>query len=63
MQQSGCISEFEEIDDHRGGKIVVQLNGQYVVDYPDKCAQASFYSHSSGLSLNKCVIISPRFKV
>ncbi|CAG9991542.1 unnamed protein product [Clonostachys byssicola] len=28
MQQNGFISEFEEIDDHRGGKIVVQLNGR-----------------------------------
>lgn len=30
MQQNGYISEFEEIDNHRGGKIVVQLNGRYV---------------------------------
>ena len=33
MQQNGYIGEFEEIDDHRGGKIVVQLNGRYVRIY------------------------------
>lgn len=26
----GYIGEFEEVDDHRSGKIVVQLNGRYV---------------------------------
>ncbi|KAI0395310.1 40S ribosomal protein S22 [Xylariaceae sp. FL0594] len=28
MQKKGYIGEFEEIDDHRSGKIVVQLNGR-----------------------------------
>ncbi|KAI8872438.1 putative RPS22A-ribosomal protein S15a.e.c10, cytosolic [Ramicandelaber brevisporus] len=28
MQQKGYIGEFEEVDDHRSGKIVVQLNGR-----------------------------------
>ncbi|KAI1484670.1 40S ribosomal protein S22 [Biscogniauxia mediterranea] len=28
MQAKGYIGEFEEIDDHRSGKIVVQLNGR-----------------------------------
>lgn len=28
MQKHGYINEFEEIDDHRSGKIVVQLNGR-----------------------------------
>ncbi|EEB06471.1 40S ribosomal protein S22 [Schizosaccharomyces japonicus yFS275] len=28
MQQNGYIGEFEEIDDHRSGKIVIQLNGR-----------------------------------
>nr|ADO28164.1 40S ribosomal protein s15a [Ictalurus furcatus] len=28
MQQKGYIGEFEIIDDHRAGKIVVQLNGR-----------------------------------
>ena len=28
MQKHGYINEFEEIDDHRSGKLVVQLNGR-----------------------------------
>ncbi|GAA6032569.1 hypothetical protein JCM8097_004820 [Rhodosporidiobolus ruineniae] len=28
MQKHGYIEEFEEIDDHRSGKLVVQLNGR-----------------------------------
>ena len=28
MQKHGYVDEFEEIDDHRSGKIVVQLNGR-----------------------------------
>ncbi|KAK9475065.1 40S ribosomal protein uS8 [Dipodascopsis tothii] len=28
MQKHGYIDEFEEVDDHRSGKIVVQLNGR-----------------------------------
>ncbi|EPS41286.1 hypothetical protein H072_4847 [Dactylellina haptotyla CBS 200.50] len=28
MQKHGYISEFEEVDDHRAGKIVIQLNGR-----------------------------------
>merc|ERR1711939_612484 len=28
MQKHGYIEEFEEVDDHRSGKIVVQLNGR-----------------------------------
>jgi len=28
MQKHGYIDEFEEIDDHRSGKIVIQLNGR-----------------------------------
>jgi hypothetical protein len=27
----GYIDEFKEMDDHRGGKIVVQLKGRYVI--------------------------------
>ncbi|VDD83180.1 unnamed protein product [Mesocestoides corti] len=41
MQRKGYIGEFEIVDDHRSGKIVVQLNGR----------------------LNKCGVISPRFKM
>ena len=28
MQKHGYIGEFEVVDDHRSGKIVVQLNGR-----------------------------------
>ncbi|KAI8061497.1 40S ribosomal protein S22-A [Gilbertella persicaria] len=28
MQKHGYIGEFEQIDDHRSGKIVIQLNGR-----------------------------------
>ena len=28
MQKHGYISEFELVDDHRGGKIIVELNGR-----------------------------------
>ncbi|KAI1111573.1 ribosomal protein S8 [Nemania sp. NC0429] len=28
MQKKGYIAEFEEVDDHRSGKIIVQLNGR-----------------------------------
>ncbi|KAF6841260.1 40S ribosomal protein S22 [Colletotrichum musicola] len=28
MQHHGYVGEFEEVDDHRGGKIVVQLTGR-----------------------------------
>lgn len=28
MFPSGYIGEFEEVDDHRNGKIVIQLNGR-----------------------------------
>ncbi|CCF54981.1 hypothetical protein NDA11_002603 [Ustilago hordei] len=28
MQKHGYIGEFEEVDDHRSGKVVVQLNGR-----------------------------------
>ncbi|KAK5085094.1 40S ribosomal protein S22 [Exophiala xenobiotica] len=28
MQKHGYIGEFEEVDDHRSGKVVIQLNGR-----------------------------------
>ena len=28
---AGYIGEFEYVDDHRGGKIVVELNGRYYI--------------------------------
>jgi len=33
MQKNGYIGEFEIVDDHRGGKIVINLNGRL-----NKCA-------------------------
>lgn len=36
MQKHGYIGEFEIIDDHRSGKIVIQLNGRL-----NKCAVVS----------------------
>jgi small subunit ribosomal protein S15Ae len=47
MQKHGYIGEFEIVDDHRSGKIVVQLIGRYV----------------DLIRLNKCGVISPRFNV
>merc|ERR1711890_126944 len=35
MQKHGYIEEFEEVDDHRSGKIVVQLNGRINIRLPD----------------------------
>ena len=31
---AGYIGEFEIVDDHRGGKIVVELNGRYASALP-----------------------------
>ncbi|KAK4212124.1 ribosomal protein S8 [Rhypophila decipiens] len=28
MQKNGYVGEIEEVDDHRGGKLVIQLNGR-----------------------------------
>ncbi|KAI0506760.1 ribosomal protein S8 [Xylaria bambusicola] len=28
MQKKGYIGEFEQVDDHRSGKVIVQLNGR-----------------------------------
>lgn len=36
----GYIGEFEEIDDHRSGKIVVQLNGRFVFPPPSPALRA-----------------------
>lgn len=56
----GYIGEFEEVDDHRSGKIVVQLNGRYV-------QEASWPGMSMPTnpldSLNKTGVISPRYNV
>jgi len=39
MQKHGYIGEFEEVDDHRSGKIVIQLNGRYVPQFMRFCKQ------------------------
>ncbi|KAJ4167938.1 40S ribosomal protein S22 [Fusarium falciforme] len=62
MQRHDYISEFEEVDDHRDGKIAVQINGRFVMVIPQLSDEPSiaeiFY-----FRLNKCGVISPRFSV
>ena len=55
---SGYIGEFEEVDDHRQGKIVVQLNGRYVKVIPPSRVNVNLVR-----SLNKTGVISPRYNV
>lgn len=56
----GYIGEFEEVDDHRSGKIVVQLNGRYV--QKGTRLQPSMPTNPLD-SLNKTGVISPRYNV
>ncbi|KEY71856.1 hypothetical protein S7711_05997 [Stachybotrys chartarum IBT 7711] len=69
MQRHGFIGEFEEVDDHRSGKIVVQLNGRYVVTMANPRGFCQNPYHNSGrfidpcCSLNKTGVISPRYNV
>lgn len=56
----GYIGEFEEVDDHRSGKIVVQLNGRYVQE--GTRLQPSMPTNPLD-SLNKTGVISPRYNV
>jgi small subunit ribosomal protein S15Ae len=51
------------VDDHRGGKIVVQLNGRYVIFSSCVLPQQSTDTNSSNARLNKCGVISPRYNV
>ena len=56
---TGYIAEFEEVDDHRSGKIVIQLNGRQVIS-------TLFLPIVTGLHLsriNKTGVISPRYNV
>lgn len=56
---TGYIGEFEEVDDHRSGKIVIQLNGRQVIS-------KLFLPIVTGLYLrriNKTGVISPRYNV
>lgn len=57
----GYIGEFEEVDDHRSGKIVVQLNGRLVPH--DLGSFFSQYVLTFRNSLNKTGVISPRYNV
>ncbi|KAJ8384005.1 hypothetical protein AAFF_G00212490 [Aldrovandia affinis] len=52
MMKHGYIGEFEIIDDHRAGKIVVNLTGRLTEQEPD-----------SRVCLWQCGVISPRFDV
>ncbi|KAK1765752.1 40S ribosomal protein S22 [Phialemonium atrogriseum] len=51
MQSHGYIGSFEEIDDHRSGKIVVQLNGRL-----NKCAVISPRYNIRLVDLEKWVV-------
>ncbi|KAI8657598.1 40S ribosomal protein S22 [Fusarium keratoplasticum] len=62
MQRHDYISEFEEVDGHRGGKIVVQLNGRFVIAIPLQSYESSI-AETFYFRLNKCGVISPRFNV
>ncbi|KAL7979175.1 hypothetical protein Chor_015199 [Crotalus horridus] len=56
MMKHGYIGEFEIIDDHRAGKIVVNLTGRL-----NKCHCPSLLS--SRPPFGQCGVISPRFDV
>ena len=62
MQRHDYVSEFEEADDHRGGKIVVQLNGRFVIATPQLSDEPSI-AETLYFRLNKCGVISSRFNV
>ncbi|KAL8702668.1 MAG: hypothetical protein Q9201_004169 [Fulgogasparrea decipioides] len=57
MQRHGYIGEFEEVDDHRSGKVVIQLNGRSGSTTP--MAPPLLTS----TSINKTGVISPRYNV
>ncbi len=69
----GYIGEFEEVDDHRNGKIVIQLNGRYVEQYPlpyfpkqweeKENGDVNLWANLLGCRLNKTGVISPRYNV
>ncbi len=56
----GYIGEFEEVDDHRSGKIVIQLNGRYISPITHI---RQINPLLTILSLNKTGVISPRYNV
>jgi len=47
MQKHGYINEFEYIDDHRAGKIVVELNGRI-----NKCGVIRYLISLAAVPLN-----------
>ena len=53
----GYIGEFEEVDDHRSGKIVIQLNGRSVTPISVQRVALKI------CSINKTGVISPRYNV
>ncbi|KAL8773297.1 MAG: hypothetical protein Q9209_001691 [Squamulea sp. 1 TL-2023] len=53
----GYIGEFEEVDDHRSGKIVIQLNGRSVL------VKRIPFCLLTPCSINKTGVISPRYNV
>ena len=55
----GYIGEFEEVDDHRSGKIVIQLNGRYE-SFQYGRIEADVLTDCS---INKTGVISPRYNV
>lgn len=55
MQKHGYIGEFEIVDDHRAGKIVVEVRSILVSSHV-------FFAQLTG-RINKCGVISPRFDV
>jgi ribosomal protein S8 len=57
---SGYIGEFEEVDDHRNGKIVVQLNGRLVTTSLRVSVKHILIAMNR---LNKTGVISPRYNV
>lgn len=58
MMKHGYIGEFEIIDDHRAGKIVVNLNGRL-----NKVRLRKLEMKDRKITFIKCGVISPRFDV
>lgn len=56
---TGYIGEFEEVDDHRSGKIVIQLNGRQAVSKLFLPIVTCLYLSR----INKTGVISPRYNV
>lgn len=63
MQKHGYVSDFVEVDDHRNGKIVVQLHGRFVMVMVPVAVLRTIRAETVNYRLNKCGVISPRFNV